>query len=80
VIGAVLRPPVDVALRRNRERTNKPFDTAILDDVIRRLDGDLAADGIPTGWTAIDNGAESVNATRDRLLELAARRGLAGPG
>jgi len=76
-VGVSLRPSVDVALQRNRERATKTFDTGILDDVIRRLDADLAADRLPDGWTSLDNGGEAVTDTRGRVLELARRRGLA---
>jgi len=67
VVGVVLHPPLDVALRRNAERTTKGFDTAILDEVIRRLDGDLRAEAVPAGWIRLDNGGEDVDATVERV-------------
>lgn len=74
LVGVVLHPPVDVARQRNRERETKAFDTSILDPVIVRLDEDLAREPDPPGWLRIDNGAEDVEATVERLLE--ATRGL----
>jgi predicted kinase len=78
LVGVVLHPSADVARRRNRERTNKPFDPSILDEVIVQLDADLARDELPAGWTRIDNGREDVDATVDRLLAIVRERGL-GP-
>ena len=68
LVGVILHPPVDVAIRRNRERQTKAFDTSVLDDVIVRLDADLARDAVPAGWLKLDNGDEPVTATVDRIL------------
>ncbi|MEA2520241.1 MAG: hypothetical protein QOF49_2321 [Chloroflexota bacterium] len=70
VVRVSLEPAVDVALRRNRQRATKPFDTAFLDDVIRRIDGDLRSEPLVAGWQRIDNGAESVDETVARILAL----------
>jgi hypothetical protein len=37
MIGIVLRPRLDVALERNRSRTNKSFDTSILESTMRDI-------------------------------------------
>jgi chloramphenicol 3-O-phosphotransferase len=61
-----LVPSLDVALKRNLERTNKSFDTKALEATIRdmhpTLFGDLA------GWLVVDNSALSVEQTVDRIL------------
>ncbi|MGH2401612.1 MAG: phosphotransferase [Candidatus Limnocylindria bacterium] len=67
-VGIVLRPRLDVALQRNRERRNKSFDTSILEGVMRSIDGDLARDAELPGWHALDNSDESVEATVERIL------------
>jgi adenylylsulfate kinase-like enzyme len=69
-VGVILHPTLDVALRRNRDRTTKGFDTSVLDDVIREIDADLAREAIPAGWTRIDNGDEPVGRTVERVLAL----------
>jgi adenylylsulfate kinase-like enzyme len=67
-VGVVLLPQVEVALARNAERTTKGFDTAVLDEVIRRLDGEIRTDPLPQGWLRLDNGTEDVEATVERVL------------
>lgn len=66
-----LYPPLEVALQRNRSRTNKGFETSILDETIRRLDAELGARPPPDGWVRIDNGGETVAQTVDRILAAA---------
>jgi predicted kinase len=74
VVGVILHPPLDVALARNRARTHKPFDPAILEEAIRGIDADLTAQPIPEGWTIHDNGNETVPETTEWILaEIAAR-------
>jgi adenylylsulfate kinase-like enzyme len=70
-VGVVLHPSLEVALERNRARTHKGFDTSVLDDVIRSIDADLRRESDPDGWHRIDNGAEPVEATVRRILDLA---------
>jgi hypothetical protein len=70
MVGIVLHPSLDVALRRNRERTHKPFDPAILEDVMHRIEADLAADRVPRDWTRLDNGGETLPETVERVLAL----------
>jgi len=69
-IGVVLHPPLDVALERNRARTHKGFDTSVLEPAMTEIDADLRDEVPPPGWTTIDNGAEPVAATVERILEL----------
>jgi hypothetical protein len=70
MVGIVLHPRLDVALERNRTRQSKPFDTAILEGVMREIDGDLARDGARPGWHEIDNSDESVESTVERILAI----------
>ena len=70
MVGIVLRPRLDVALERNRSRTTKSFDTSVLEDVMRRIDEDLARDGRRRGWHVIDNSDEPVEATAERILSI----------
>ena len=65
-----LEPPVEVALARNRERTTKSHDPALLEDAILAIDADLATSPLPDGWVRIDNGGESLDATVDRVAAL----------
>ena len=71
LVGIVLHPRLEVALDRNRIRQTKSFDTAILEGVMREIDGDLARDGARPGWHELDNSDESVEATVERILSVA---------
>ena len=65
----LLNPSLAVALERNRSRTNKPFDTAVLDPVTRQLHGEMAREHTETrGWTVIDSSALSVDETVDAIV------------
>jgi chloramphenicol 3-O-phosphotransferase len=68
--GIVLRPRLDVALARNRERTNKAFDTSILENVMRQIDTDLGATDYGERWTVIDNSNHSVDETVESIISL----------
>lgn len=70
LIGIVLRPRLEVALERNRARTHKGFDTAILEDAMRAIDADLARDAARPGWHEIDNSDEPVEVTVERVLSI----------
>lgn len=70
-VGIVLVPSLEVALERNRSRATKAFDTSVLEDVMRVIDADLHSLPIRDGWRLIDNGAESLAATVDRVLAAA---------
>jgi hypothetical protein len=59
-----------VALERNRSRDTKSFDTSILEDVMRRIDADVARDAARPGWHEIDNSDEPVEATVERVLSI----------
>lgn len=69
-VGVVLHPRLEVALARNRSRTTKDFDTAVLEDVMASIDADLAAAVVRTGWTVLDTSDEPLGATVARVLAL----------
>ncbi len=73
MVGVELHPPVNVALRRNRTRQGKSFDTSILEEAIAGLDLTLRRNPAPASFTRIDNGAESINDTVERILALVPR-------
>ena len=75
LVGIVLHPALEVALARNRERRTKSFDTSILEEVMHRINRDLAAEPLPAGWLRLDNGGELVEATVERVLAAASARG-----
>jgi hypothetical protein len=65
----VLMPSLDVALERNRTRTNKGFDTAMLDPVTRDLHEYMTRENTAAaGWTVIDSTALSVEQTVDEII------------
>ncbi len=64
-----LQPRVEVARERNASRTNKDFDTAVLDEPLvamqQSLSEDIEKDG---GWIVIDNSDLTVEETVDAIL------------
>ena len=73
-MGVVLHPPLEVALDRNRQRLTKAFETSILEGAMRQIDADLASEPLPHGWLRLDNGAESIEITVERVLSASAGR------
>lgn len=71
MVGIVLHPRLEVALDRNRTRQSKSFDTAILEGVMRQIDGELARDGARPRWHELDNSDELVESTVERILSVA---------
>ena len=69
-VGVVLHPRLGVALERNRSRTTKSFDTAVLEEVMVSIDADLAAATVPPGWSVLDTSDEDLAATVERVLAL----------
>jgi predicted kinase len=70
----VLVPSLEVTLARNRSRTNKPFDTRVLEPVARRLhrsfaNGCRAIDG----WIVLDTSDLDLGATVTEIFRRAAR-------
>ena len=70
-LKVLLRPALDVALRRNAARDTKPFDTSILEPVTRRLFVDLPS-ACPSGdgWVVVDSSADTAEATVASLLAM----------
>jgi predicted kinase len=65
----LLMPSLDVALERNRTRTNKTFDTNVLDPVTRDLHEWMAREHTEaSGWTVIDSSDLSVEETVDEIV------------
>jgi tRNA uridine 5-carbamoylmethylation protein Kti12 len=65
----LLHAPLDVILRRNTMRTNKSFDTSVLEETIRRLHANL--DPRPErwpGWTVLDTSRMTLDATVEAIL------------
>jgi predicted kinase len=67
-----LIPSLDVALARNRDRTNKSFDTTILEPVARRLHRSLLAScRSSAGWIALDTSDLDVAASVTEIVRRA---------
>lgn len=70
VCKVLLRPAVEVAQRRNTERTNKQFDTGVLQNVIISIyemhDLDAYRDA---NWLVLDSGALNVSETVNAILD-----------
>jgi len=65
----LLSPSIFVVHRRNAQRTNKSFDTKILEPVAARLHGELVAKCPPAaGWLVLDTSTLSVEDTVDKIL------------
>jgi predicted kinase len=69
----VLIPSLEVVLSRNRTRTNKAFDTRILEPVAQRLYRSLADGCSPAdGWIALDTSELDADATVTEIFRRAA--------
>jgi len=67
----LLSPSIFVVHRRNAQRTNKSFDTKILEPVATRLHGQLLAGCPPeAGWKVLDTSTLSIDDTIDRILKM----------
>ncbi len=65
----LLLPRLETALERNRTRTNKAFDTSVLEGVIRRIHSDLSGMALEPGWTVLDTSEMTLEETVDRIFE-----------
>lgn len=66
----LLRPRLEVALERNATRSNKSFDTSILEPVIRDLYANMTPqDYINAGWKVIDSSDLSLEQSVSLILE-----------
>ncbi|MFZ1755547.1 MAG: AAA family ATPase [Caldilineaceae bacterium] len=71
VVKVLLAPSREVALSRNLTRTNKDFDTALLNDTTRQLHGELLAANRPEeGWQVIDSSGQNVAETVEVIFRL----------
>lgn len=70
MVGVELHPSLEATLERNRSRTTKSYDTSILEDAIREIDGFLRAEPPPPGWARIDNTSQSIDETADEIMRL----------
>ena len=70
VVLISLAPSLDVLLDRNRNRTNKSFDTSILEMSIREVHRE-AATADWTGWHVIDSSDQTVSETVESILAVA---------
>lgn len=71
VTKVLLAPSQAVALHRNLTRTNKDFDTSLLNDTTRQLHGELLAANRPQdGWHLIDSSGQRVGETVEAILGL----------
>lgn len=65
----LLSPSIFVVHRRNAQRTNKTFDTKVLEPVATRLHGSLVAGCPPeAGWFVLDTSTHSAPDTVDAIL------------
>jgi cytidylate kinase len=66
----LLSPSIFVVHRRNSQRTNKSFDTKILEPVATRMHGQLLAGCPPeAGWVVLDTSTLSIGDTVDTILK-----------
>jgi tRNA uridine 5-carbamoylmethylation protein Kti12 len=66
----LLRPRLEIALFRNASRTNKDFDTAILEPVIRDLYANMNPEEFHNaGWTVFDSSDLNLETTVCLILE-----------
>lgn len=65
----LLSPSIFVVHRRNSQRTNKTFDTRILEPIAARMHGELIAKCPPAaGWLVLDTSTIGIDDTVDRIL------------
>jgi chloramphenicol 3-O-phosphotransferase len=66
----LLQPRLEVALERNRTRTNKDFDPSFLEEPIRQIHAWMSAQELPNDWLRIDSSELSLEQTVDTILNL----------
>jgi adenylylsulfate kinase-like enzyme len=65
-----LQPRLEVALERNRTRTNKNFDPSFLEEPIRQIYAWMSAQELPNDWLRLDSTELNLEQTVDTVLEL----------
>jgi chloramphenicol 3-O-phosphotransferase len=66
----LLQPQLEVALERNRTRTNKNFDPSFLEEPIRQIYAWMSAQELPKDWLRLDSSELNLEQTVDAILEL----------
>ncbi len=69
-LRVVLAPQIHVAMARNRERTNKPFDTTVLEEAISEIDRSIRDEALPPDWVVVDNSDEALEETVARIRAM----------
>jgi chloramphenicol 3-O-phosphotransferase len=65
----LLKPRLETVLARNAQRTNKSFDTSLLDDTCRALHRAMSElDFAGAGWIVVDSSDMSVEETANEVL------------
>lgn len=69
IYKVLLRPSLEITLQRNKSRTNKEFDTAVLRDVICKLyQNQRLNDYLERNWLVLDSSDEDVSVTVCRIM------------
>jgi chloramphenicol 3-O-phosphotransferase len=66
----LLQPQLEVALERNRTRTNKNFDPSFLEKAIREIHGWMSKQELPNDWLKLDSSDLNLEQTVDAILGL----------
>jgi len=66
----LLLPRLETALERNRTRSNKSFDTSVLEGIIRSIHHEHSAQTFEADWTVLDTSVWSLEETVNWVLEL----------
>ncbi|MBS1708442.1 MAG: AAA family ATPase [Armatimonadetes bacterium] len=71
VLKVCLLPTQEITLERNRTRTNKDFDTVVLEPIIHSVTERYVADKGRQGWLVIDNSTQPLSETAAIVHEQA---------
>jgi chloramphenicol 3-O-phosphotransferase len=66
----LLQPRLEVALERNRTRTNKNFDPSFLEGAIRDIHAWMSKQELPNDWLKLDSSDLNLEQTVDAILKL----------
>ncbi len=69
VYKVLLLPELTRAQERNRSRTNKAFDTRLLQDTIREIDAALRRQELSENWLVLDSSELDAGQTAQAILE-----------
>jgi chloramphenicol 3-O-phosphotransferase len=64
----LLQPRLEVALKRNRARTNKNFDPGFLEEPIRQIYAWISAQELPNDWLRLNSSDLNLEQTVDLIL------------